>query len=152
MLKDLEIRFLDAADVDRAYGFLSPKLGDLTEPDWRQYCGAVLRRPRLQLGQEDILIAANPPGDVFGVCILRQLRHRLYHRIVDVPILAIADVRGRNLISRALLERLIEIAQQRSCTSIRFWKLEADVWTRRSHLEEIQRSDIGLLMPLDLFG
>jgi len=68
--------------------------------------------------------------------------------MLDVPIFVVASAADDAGVSKALIDKLRGIAANAECTSIRFWTIRSDNWTRRLQPSDYSCWDHGVRLIL----
>ena len=133
------------------------KLLDQTslQPDkrlWEQYCETVSEceagRPAGDACPEASFVIVDKIGVVRGFFIVRQRRHPTYHRLLDVPIIAIEKGPSEHEIARATFDYLMDLAKRQQFDALRIGCARRAAWEERLVPDSALRLT-GTIMPLN---
>lgn len=135
-------------DVDRAYPLIEPVASTLDLAAWRRYCTQLTTNTDGVDRGEQGWIALNPMGVIQGLALCKLGDDFAHKRLLDVPVFVVASAADDAGVSKALIDKLQGVAATAECTSIRFWTLTSDNWTRRLQRSDYSRWDHGVRLIL----
>ena len=148
VLKSYSVVQLQPFDVDRVYPLIEPVASTLDLAAWRRFCATLAVNADVVEEGEHVWIAVNPIGVIQGLALCRLGDDFAHRRMLDVPIFVVASAADDAGVSKALVDKLRNIATDSGCTSIRFWTLTPDNWRRRLQPCDYSHWDHGVRLVL----
>ncbi|MCK3779405.1 hypothetical protein MZK49_22130 [Ensifer sesbaniae] len=132
--------------VDQAYRLMEAVGYGVDVAGWRELCATTFARKYITPYSEEIITVENSRGYITGVCLMRTTHHRLYGRLLDVPVFIIISAGDTPGVCDALLEYLTTAARDKQCGFIRVASPDPANWP--SPPGGPRRHDRGILIPV----